>query len=185
MMPDERIERRQPEPPPQPDTLDFFVKARSGKKRNYVFDYGKSIKCSHETLKEIMRGGNQYRCLDCNYVFFIVTAFQQPLHNIAISGAFQLLHFAKEFGMDALAEVLRRPIGQDDGSPHKPVLPEGMSFMDVLAVLEEVETTSEDGGAKQLKEMIQDLWEENGRQLPSGEREDGAKALTDSDAGST
>lgn len=150
-------------------SLDFYVEKRNGKKRNYIFDYGKSRSCSHGTLKEIAKGGNWYRCLDCNYAFFIESATQWPLHFLPIMGAFQLMGFAKEFGMDSLQEVLRRPIGQTDGTAHKPVLPEGMSFMDALAALEDVDVNAEDGGAAQLKALMASLWEKGIPVLSNGD----------------
>jgi len=142
-----------------PNTLRFYVERRNGRKRDYIFDYGKSRKCDHASLKALARGGNVYRCLDCNYAFHINGAYQQPLHNEVILSAFTVFNFAKEFGMDSVGEVLRRPIGQSDGSPHKPVLPEGMSFMDVLEALEGVDVTTPDGGDEELKELIRYLWE--------------------------
>ena len=140
-------------------SLDYYVKARNGKKRNYIFDYGKASKCDHPTMKIVARGGNMYRCIDCNYVHQWPGAITWPMHFSVIQGAFQIMNFAKEFGMASLGEVLRRPIGQSDSSPHKAVLPEGKSFLDVLEELDEVDTTSEDGGEAQLKELIGSLWE--------------------------
>ena len=152
------------------NTLEYYVQARNGNKRNYIYDYGVSRTCDHSNLSVIARGGIVYRCLDCNYSFHITGAYQQPLHNEVIQGAFTMAYFAKEFGMDSLGEVLRRPIGQMDGSPHKPVLPEGMSFFDVLLALEEVDVTTEDRGKEQLSGIIKQLWE---RQAPALEGEIG------------
>jgi hypothetical protein len=142
-----------------PNTLQYYIERRNGRKRDYIFDYSKSRTCDHPSMKALARGGNVYRCLECNYAFHINGAYQQPLHNEAILAAFTLFNFAKEFGRDSLAEVLRRPIGQSDGSMHKPVLPEGKSFMDVLEALEGVNVTSPDGGYLDLKNLIGDLWE--------------------------
>jgi hypothetical protein len=139
-------------------SLDYYIQRRSGKKRNYVFDYGKSKTCDHPRLRVLARGGIVYRCLECNYAFHIVGGYQQPLHNEVIQAAFSIFVFAKEFGKDALGEVLRRPIGQHDGSPHKPVLPEGMSFQDVLGMLEEVDVTAEDGGIEHLYKLLDEVW---------------------------
>jgi len=139
-------------------TLDYAVAARGERKRNYIFRYGKAITCDHPTMTLIARGGNIYRCPDCNYTFQWPGAIVQPLHHNVIMGAFTLLNFAKEFGMASMQEVLRRPIGQGDGTPHKAVLPEGMSFMDVLEELEQIDTTSPDGGAAQLRQMLDDVW---------------------------
>jgi len=140
------------------NTLDYFIERRSDKKRNYVFDYGKSKTCDHPTLRVIARGGIVYRCLECNYAFHIVGGYQQPLHNEVIQSAFNVVVFAKEFGSNALSEVLRRPIGQHDGSPHKPVLPEGMSFMDVLELVEGVDVNAEDGGIAQVYKLLDEVW---------------------------
>ena len=152
-------------------TLDYYVKRRSGKKRNYVFDYGKSRTCDHPEMRLVARGGIVYRCLRCNYAFHIVGGYQQPLHNEVIQSAFNLLVFGKEFGLDSLGEVLKRPIGQHDSSPHKPVLPEGMSFMDVLELLEGVDVNADDGGAEQIYKLLDEVW------VGSKER-----ALADADA---
>ena len=149
----ELLERIIPE-----DSLDYFVARRSGKKRNYIFDYKKSKTCDHPELRLIARGGIVYRCLKCNYAFHIVGGYQQPLHNEVIQSAFNLLVFAKEFGGDSLGEVLRRPIGQHDRSPHKPVLPEGMSFKDVLDMLDEVDVNVEDGGVAQVYKLLEEKW---------------------------
>lgn len=141
------------------DTLQFYIEARNGKKRNYIFDYGVSRTCDHSNLRVIAKGGIVYRCPDCNYAFHLTGAYQQPLHNEVIMAAFVLLNFSKEFGEAAIGEVLRRPIGQNDGSAHKPVLPEGMSFVDVLDALEEVDVNTPDQGAKQLRALIDHVWE--------------------------
>jgi hypothetical protein len=142
------------------NTLDFYKtqRATNGKKRNYIFDYGRSRSCDHVNLRSIARGSIVYRCMDCNYTFHIPGGYQQPIHNEAILAAFTLFHFSKEFGMDSLGEVLRSPIGQSDGTAHKPVLPEGMSFVDVLHMLEDIDVTTEDGGAKQLYAAIDEVW---------------------------
>lgn len=140
-------------------TLDYYVGARKGEKRNYISDYGKSRTCDHPEMKIIARGGNMYRCDSCNYVFQWPGAIQWPYHVAVLQSAFVMLGFSKEFGMDSLNEVLRRPIGQMDGTPHKPVLPEGMSFYDVLDTLEEIDVNAADGGKKQLGEKLAELWE--------------------------
>jgi hypothetical protein len=142
------------------NTLEYYRTKRkdSGKKRNYIFDYGFSRTCDHAHLDVIARGGIVYRCRDCNYVFHINGAHQQPLHNETIQAAFTLFVFAKEFGSDALGEVLRTPIGQSDGTAHKPALPEGMSFSDVVHLLDSVDVTVEDRGAQQLYKMLDEVW---------------------------
>lgn len=131
-------------------TLDYYVDARAENKRNYVFDYGKSKSCDHPEMKIIARGGNLYRCTECNYAFQWPGAIQWPLHFTVIQGAQSILQFAKEFGVRAMQEVLRRPIGTYDGSPHKSVLPEGKSFLDTLALFEGIDVNTEDGGRAQL-----------------------------------
>lgn len=156
------------------NTLDYFVKARKGNKRNYVFDYGKSRTCDHPELRAVARGGVVYRCLKCNYAFHILGGYQQPLHNEVIQAAFNLLVFSREFGSDSLGEVLRRPIGQHDKSPHKPVLPEGMSFTDVLELLDTVDVTAEDGGVSQMYQLLDEVWvgpKERQLQLEHDERQ--------------
>jgi hypothetical protein len=141
-------------------TLEFYKTERSanGNKRNYIADYGKSRSCEHTNLRVTARGGISYRCLDCNYVFTFPGAHQEPMHHRVILGLLEAFHFSKEFGMDALGEVLRTPIGQSDGTAHKPVLPEGMSFVDALKALEEVDATTPDHGAQQLYEMVDEVW---------------------------
>jgi len=54
-------------------------------------------------------------------------------------GAMFIGSFVKEFGMAALEQVYRTPIGQVDGTPHKPVLKEGQSFRDFLEGLDDVD----------------------------------------------
>ena len=139
-------------------TLEYFIERRDGNKRNYIFDYGKSRRCDHPNLRVIARGGIVYRCLDCNYAFHIPGAYQQPLHNEVIQSAFNMLVFSKEFGSDALGEVLRRPIGQSDGSEQKPVLPEGMSFTDVMRLLDDIDVNTLDGGMATLYKMLDEVW---------------------------
>lgn len=139
-------------------SLDYWVKTRSAEKRNYIFDYAKAKVCDHPEMKIVARGGNMYRCTECQYVHQWPGAITWPLHFSVIQGAFQMLGFAKEFGMASLQEVLRRPIGQTDGTPHKPVLPEGMGFMDVLQELEKIDVTQPDGGLRQLREMLDEIW---------------------------
>lgn len=142
------------------NTLEHWVQAPAHK-RNYIFDYGKSRKCNHPRLKEMVQGANWYRCEECNYALFIMTAYQQPLHNLVLEGLQNTLHFSKEFGMAALQEVSRRGTGQYDGREHKPVVPEGMTFEDALAVLDSIDVNTEDEGEQQLRTMQNAVW--NGR----------------------
>jgi hypothetical protein len=144
------------------NTLEHWIDAQNGKKRNYIYDYGKSRSCTHPTLRELVQGSNWYRCEECNYALFIMTAFQQPLHNVVLQGVMNALHFSKEFGVGALQEVLRRPIGQYDGSEQKPALPEGMSLSDTLMALEEIDVTASDGGERQLRSLISARWGKHG-----------------------
>lgn len=152
-------------------TLEYYVERRNGNKRNYVFDYHRSRRCDHPNLRIVARGGIAYRCLDCNYVFHFPSAYQQPLHNEVIMAAFTMFVFSKEFGMDSLGEVLRRPIGQHDDSEQKPVLPEGMSFQDVLELLEDIDVNAEDGGASQLYKALEEIWVTPRQRLLREERE--------------
>jgi hypothetical protein len=140
------------------NALQYFVERRGDNKRAYVYDYKEAKTCDHPEIRALARGGIVYRCLKCNYVFHITGVYAQPLHNEVIMAAFTLLVFSKEHGSDALGEVLRRPIGQHDGSPHKPVLPEGYSFTDVLALLDGIDVTAEDGGAAQLYKALDEVW---------------------------
>jgi len=154
---------------PSPDTLQYYLERRNGAKRAYVFDYSKSKTCDHPEMVALARGGIVYRCTSCNYAFHITGAYQQPLHNEVIMAAFVLMNLSKEFGKDAVGEVLRRPIGQVDGSAHKPVLPEGMSFLDVLEALEGIDVTTEDRGKGALAALVGSLWEghgDNNKALP-------------------
>lgn len=156
-------------------SLQYFVQRRNGKKRPYIYDFSKMKKCDHPSLRAIARGGIVYRCLDCNYAFHITGAYAQPLHNEVIMSAFTLLVFSKEHGSDALGEVLRRPIGQHDNSPHKPVLPEGYSFADVLALLDNIDVTAEDGGVAQLYKTLDEVWvspETRQKAIEDAEREE-------------
>ena len=145
------------EPNPK-HTLDYYVEARDGNKRNYIFSAKKTLACDHPNLKIMVRGGTAYRCTECNYVHVIVTAYTMALHQYVKQGVLSALHFAKEFGSNSLNEVLRRPSGQVDGSPHKPVLPEGMSMMDTLKVLDEVDVNTPDGGGRQMRELRESMW---------------------------
>ena len=138
--------------------LTLYIGAKSGKKRPYVYGFHKSRTCSHPQLVALSIGGNWYRCTDCNYAFDIVAAYQQPLHNLVIGGMLNALHFAKEYGIESLQTVLRTPIGQYDGEAHKPVLPDGMSFMDAAKLLEEVDVNTSDGGKAQLTKLLEDKW---------------------------
>ena len=139
-------------------SLDFYVKKRAGNKREYIFRYKKARKCDHPTMQIIARGGNMYRCTECNYSFQWPGAIVWPLHFTVLQGAFQIMSFVKEFGEDALEEVFRTPIGQTDGTPHKPVLPEGMSFSDVLQEMEAIDVTTADGGKSTLATLLDKVW---------------------------
>jgi hypothetical protein len=139
-------------------TYDYYVKARSGNKRDYVYSFSESRGCSHSRLREFVVGSGEYLCEDCNYVFIIVSAKQIPLHHALVKGMQTALWFSKEFGQDALQEVLRKPMGQHDGRAHKSVLPEGASFEETFAMLEEVNVNSGDEGLAELKELRDTHW---------------------------
>jgi hypothetical protein len=161
-----------------PNTLAFYIKTRNGRKREYIFDYSKAKTCDHPNLTVIARGGIVYRCQDCNFTYHITGAYAQPLHNELIMAAFTILSFSKEFGQESVAEVLRTPIGQSDGSQHKPVLPEGKSFADVLALVEGIDVTTEDGGKQALQQLLGEVWEAQAPRLSEGVKDDGNKAIT-------
>ena len=145
--------------PEEEKTLRYW--APLGKKREYIYDYGKAKSCHHSRLREMVQGSNWYRCEDCNYALFIMTAYEQPLHNVVLAGLQNALHFSKEFGIAALQEVARRRTGQYDGRAQKAVIPEGMDFFETLEALEEVDVTAPDGGEQQLRSMQSAIW--NGR----------------------
>ncbi len=139
-------------------TKDFFTKARGANKRNYIYDYGEAKTCPHNELTALATGGTWYRCKQCNYALDIVAANMQPLHSLVQGSLLNALHFAKEFGASSLFEVARTPIGQYDGAPHKPVLPEGVSMIEALALLDQVDVTAEDGGKAELKQLLEEVW---------------------------
>lgn len=139
-------------------TLDYYVKARGSRKRNYVFDFKKARSCTHPDLHEMVVGSNFYRCMACNYSVFITGSVVWPLHFQAISGVLNLLYLAKEFGPHAVQEMLRRPIGQYDGLPQKPALPEGMTFVDAVKAMGLIDVNTPDGGKGQLAAMLADVW---------------------------
>ena len=141
-----------------PLTYEFFVKARDGHKRDFVFDYAKARRCPHRQLVGTAIGGNTYRCPDCNYFFTIVTAYVEPFHIATVKAAYQLLHAAKEFGMPALQEMLRQPHGQSDGTPQKGVLPDGMTLTDVIEAMDSINVMTPDRGAAELKALVESTW---------------------------
>lgn len=111
---------------------DFHAGGNNSGKPPYIFSFKKSLTCDHPLLEIMVRGTNMYRCTSCNYAYWIQNAIQWPLHWTVIMGAFQIQKFVKEFGLEAVQQVLARPIGQPDKHPQVPVLPDGKSFMDVL-----------------------------------------------------
>lgn len=139
-------------------TLDYVLKARDGKKRDYIFSWSKARKCPHRQLNKLVMGGTWYLCPDCNWAMCITGAYIQPIHSMVIGGALMNLAFAKHFGSDALAEVLRRPIGQEEAKHQMPVLPEGMNLMEAARLLDEVDLTAPDGGVAQLKALQEAFW---------------------------
>ena len=146
-------------------TLEYALEARGTNKRNYKFDYGESKNCNHDSLKSLVKGTQLYRCMDCNYVFSFVAAWQQPMHHAFVQGLMISQAFAKEFGYEAALEVAHRDLGQIDGTPQKPALPDGMTIEDTWELFDKVDVTAEDGGREELRELYEQMWE-----LPSEER---------------
>lgn len=139
-------------------TYAFYAKARNGAKRDYVYDFSVARKCPHPNLVATSLGGNTYRCTECNYFYTIVTAYVEPMHLATVKAAYQLLHFAKEFGVHALQEVLRQPHGQSDGTPHKGVIPDGMTLSDAVMALESINVNTPDRGAAELRRLVEAVW---------------------------
>src|SRR3990167_7406561 len=139
-------------------SLDWYRKARNGRKRDYIFSVSKMKVCPHNRLHALAVGGNWYRCEDCNWGFNIVTTYAQPLHNIVVGGLLNALHFAKEFGNDALQEVARTPKGQHETDFHMPALPEGMSFFEAAALLDTIDVNTADMGKTQLRDLLEKHW---------------------------
>jgi hypothetical protein len=152
-------------------SLDYFIGKRGTNKRDYIFRYKKARSCDHPRLDIIARGGNQYHCPDCNYTFQIGGVFVQPEHFNVIMSMFTIMRFVRLYGTDSLQEVWRRPIGQTDGTPHKPVLPEGMSVDDVFAALDEVDS---DASPEEMAALRDFLWvgpKERKKQLRDQQRQ--------------
>ena len=139
-------------------TREFYTRTRNGKKRPYVYNFARARACPHPSLKAMSIGGSTYRCEQCNYTFDIVAANMQPLHNRVLGDMLNMLHFAKEFGVGAFEEVLRTPIGQYDKSAQKPVLPDGVSMVQALLLMDEVDINAVDGGKAQLAALLNDVW---------------------------
>ncbi len=172
-----------------------MVEKRGKKKRPYIFRYRGAIKCDHPQLHLVARGGNEYHCPDCNYNFQIGGVFVQPEHHGIIQAAFRIMRFVRLYGIDSLQEVWRRPIGQTDGTPHKPVLPEGMSFMDVMEALEETdsEATQEEldalrdflwVGPKERKKQLTDLQRRGEEQSAIAGKKEAKRRLKEGASGS-
>jgi hypothetical protein len=141
-------------------TLTYWVE-ENGNKRSYIYDYAKARACSHPHLIEMVQGMNWYRCEQCNFCHFIMTAYTQPLHNVVLAGLQTALYFSKEHGVAALQQVARQETGQYDGREHKPVIPEGLTFGETLGVLEAIDVTTPDHGEQQLRSVQNAVW--NGR----------------------
>ena len=139
-------------------TLDYYVEKRGDNKRDYVFSLAKSKTCPHNELKAMVTGGTKYYCTSCNWASDIPWGYGQPLHNVVVGSLLQVMHFAKEFGSDALQEVLRTPKGQHELDYHLPALPEGMTFWDALEVLEQVDVNLPDRGAGTLRKLFEENW---------------------------
>ena len=103
--------------------------------------------------------------MDCNYVFSFVAALQQPMHHAFVQGLMISQAFAKEFGYEAALEVAHRDLGQIDGTPQKPALPDGMTLEETWKLFDKVDVTSEDEGKEELRKLYEQMWE-----LPSEER---------------
>ena len=146
-------------------TLEYALEARGTNKRNYKFDYGESKNCNHDSLKSLVKGTQLYRCMDCNYVFSFVAAWQQPMHHAFVQGLMISQAFAKEFGYEAALEGAHRDLGQIDGTPQKPALPDGMTLEETWKLFDKVDVTSEDEGKEELRKLYEQMWE-----LPSEER---------------
>ena len=145
-------------PPEEDKTLEFYVKKRGENKRDYVFSLSKSRTCPHNELKAMVTGGTKYYCTACNWASDIPWGYGQPLHNVVVGSLLQVMHFAKEFGADALQEVLRTPKGQHELDYHLPALPEGMNFWDAIDVLEQVDVNLPDRGAGTLRKLFEEHW---------------------------
>jgi hypothetical protein len=139
---------------PQREPKPLEIKAASEKKRNYIFDFSKALRCPHRTMRLMVVGGNTYRCEDCNYAFEIPGANLRPLHSV-VQGAFlQIQHFAKEFGSAAVSEVARLPIGQHEMPYQMPAIPPGMTLAEALKLMDEVDVTELDHGRAQLDKVL-------------------------------
>lgn len=139
-------------------TLDWYIQKRNGKKRDYVFSVSKMRTCPHNHLHAMVVGGIKYRCEDCNWCFDIVTTYAQPLHNVVVGSLLQVMHSAKEFGIDAVQEMLRTPKGQHEYDYHLPALPEGISFWDAVQAMEQIDINRPDQGAGQLRALLERYW---------------------------
>lgn len=136
--------------------LNFQAEKQEGK-RKYIFDFGKARICDHPTLRIVVRGTNKYTCDECNYDFWLPTAVMWPRHWGPIMAAFEIMGFVKQFGSEALEKVLRTKIGQVDGTPHKPVLPAGMSFADVLNEMDQMSPTAIDGVRDDVPALLESI----------------------------
>ena len=87
------------------------------------------------------------------------------MHHAFVQGLMISQAFAKEFGYEAALEVAHRDLGQLDGTPQKPALPDGMTLEDTWKLFDKVDVTAEDGGREELRELYEQMWE-----LPSEER---------------
>jgi hypothetical protein len=139
-------------------TREFYTKARNGKKRDYIYNVAKARKCPHPSLKVLAIGDNCYRCEECNWTYDIVTSNMQPLHNRILGSMMYMLHFVKEFGVGPFEEILRTPIGQYDGGPHKPAIPDGVGMMQSLLMMDSVNVKTDDKGDAELKMILDKFW---------------------------
>lgn len=143
-----------------PRTLEHWRGPRraGGKKRNYVHDFSSAYRCPHNVLRAIATGTNAYTCEDCKYVFWINSSVMWPVHFMPIFAAQTIQHFVKEYGVNALMETVRTPIGQYDKTAHKAVIPDGAQFIDTLMALEGVDATAPDHGKGELRALYEKFW---------------------------
>lgn len=125
--------------------LNFKAKTRTSKKP-YIFDFHAARLCTHPVLREVVQGSHKYRCGMCNYDFWLPSATMWPAHWGPIMAALEMIKFVRDFGLEALEQVYKTPIGQYDGSEHKPVLPEGKSLLEVLQEMDDIDIRELAGG---------------------------------------
>lgn len=153
--------RRSADPNDLPE--DYVAGGKTEGKPQYIFSFHTSTTCDHPYLEVMQRGGNMYRCLRCNYAYFMMGGIQWPLHWTVIQAAQTMQYFARRFGVEAIGEVLSRPIGQPDKHPQVPVLPDGMSFFDLLKQDAALGPPEESAKLMQLVASEEESWKSNGK----------------------